>query len=294
MESEASENPSSAADAGPVAGSTASFASQRALSLRAMFPTGARTAYPAPVPASLFDTPPEAAAPTDGAAVPPDGPAASARRWWTVSAIVGGLVLTAAAGIVAVRSTTVADPAPGRQLATPPGVAIGAAPDPTLDVTVASPAAAVSVGTTTRPARPSPSRRRASSAAPSTPDAPITAYSACTTTRAALFTVTFTEPFPWHHVFIDLDADPSTGYRVPGVRDGLGADLMVENDKLYRSTGARWGWTALGDVSPLLSRAGDTYRWQVPLAVAGSFRVVFNGAGTDTEVSSPVLAAGRC
>jgi hypothetical protein len=129
-------------------------------------------------------------------------------------------------------------------------------------------------------------------------DGPISRYTACTDASTALFTVTFTEPFDWHHVFINSDANTATGYPVPGVRGGLGADLMVENDTLYRSTGRGWRWAPVDGARPLLSHSGGTYRWRVPLAVVGTrdaaLPVVFNASGTSDEVSSPVLATGRC
>jgi hypothetical protein len=107
--------------------------------------------------------------------------------------------------------------------------------------------------------------------------------------------VTFTATFAWHHVFIDSDADTGTGYRVPQV--ALGADFMVENGTLYRSTGSQWGWTAIGGASPLVSRSGGKYRWRVPLEVLdadGTLRSVFNGSGGSPDAYSPVLTAGAC
>ena len=113
-----------------------------------------------------------------------------------------------------------------------------------------------------------------------------------------MFTVTFTVPFAWHHVFINADANTATGYRVPTVSNGLGADFMVENDTLYRSTGPAWGWAAAGGGSPLKSSTGGTYRWQVPLAVVGAARkpllVVFNGSGTSPEAYTAALTARAC
>ena len=120
----------------------------------------------------------------------------------------------------------------------------------------------------------------------------------CTTANAAIFTVTFTVPFTWHHVFIGSDANTTTGYRVPEISSGLGADFMVENDTLYRSTGSQWGWAALGGDSPLLSRTSGTYRWRVPLNVVGGpgkpLQVVFNGSGSGSEAYTPVLTARPC
>jgi len=282
--------------------SAAAFAGERATSLRAMFPAGTRglnrTTAPSPAPA--------AAAPPEHTAAP-----ARPRRRRRITAIVGGLVLSAAAGIVAVQSTGRQVEAPGQPVAEPPGPAIAAAPALAPATTGAPAASTKSAGSISRPAsasvsrtakRPAPVRSRttvpATTAGAATLAGPISRYTACTNASAALFTVTFTEPFNWHHVFINSDANAATGYRVPGVRGGLGADLMVENDTLYRSTGRGWEWAPVDGESPLLSHARGTYRWRVPLAVVGmrdaALPVVFNASGTSDEASSPVLTSGRC
>lgn len=127
---------------------------------------------------------------------------------------------------------------------------------------------------------------------------PIAAYSACTTADSAVFTVTFSVTFRWYHVFVNSDRDTATGYRDSTVSGGLGADFMVENDTLYRSTGSAWGWSEVGGVSPVVSHSGGRWQWRVPLDAIGSpappVLVVFNGSGSNPDAYTPVVAAGNC
>ena len=230
-------------------------------------------------------------------------PAAAGRRWKLVSAITVGLALAAAAGAVAVRSVGRPDEAAAQPLIGSTGVA------PTEQITVnASGAPPVAeappspVRDTTKPPTPVRSKTASRTTAPPTAStaaaAPVGGYSACVTTSTARFSAKFTESFAFHHAFINSDASATTGYSVPKVRNGLGADFMIENSTLYRSTGSSWGWTAISGVSPLQSTTGGTYHWQIPLASIGApdkqLQVVFNGSGTSPEVYSAILAAGSC
>jgi hypothetical protein len=127
---------------------------------------------------------------------------------------------------------------------------------------------------------------------------PMGSYLACATTTAASFAVTFTVTYDWHHVFINSDANNTTGYQDSDVAGNLGADYMVENGTLYRSTGTGWGWRTVSGVSPLVSTSGGRYSWQVPLAALSNptrqLLVVFNGSGTHPDAFSPVITVGTC
>jgi hypothetical protein len=112
---------------------------------------------------------------------------------------------------------------------------------------------------------------------------------------AAVLSVTFNVTFSWRHAFLDVDGDTHTGYRLDEVPGGLGADYMVENGVLYRSTGSDWSWSKAGVVGQQLS--GGTHRWHVPLVMIGSpggLAVVFNGSGGSPDASTPVRTAGAC
>ncbi|WP_214408730.1 spherulation-specific family 4 protein [Sphaerisporangium fuscum] len=112
--------------------------------------------------------------------------------------------------------------------------------------------------------------------------APIANAQATLGTNTATYSAQFNMPWGSHHVFIDTDNNPATGYTVP-LGAGVGADYMIEDNALYRSTGTSWGWTAVSGVSPLISKAGGLYQWSVPTSAftgAGTTHgVIFNGSG---------------
>lgn len=228
--------------------------------------------------------------------------------------ILAGIVVVVAAGVVGangmVRRKVVADPVPSvlDSAAVAGGVPIGGVPSsprPAPSTVAASSgppspsSSATGVTVKAPPARGKPSAGVVVAAATGTATkstGPLAGYSACTKSGDAAFTVTFTVNFSWHHVFIDTDDRTGTGYRVPQV--SLGADYMVEDGTLYRSTGSQWGWTAVDGTSPLVSHGGGTYRWRVPLDAVGlddrAFRSVFNGSGGNTDAYSPVMTVGAC
>jgi hypothetical protein len=82
------------------------------------------------------------------------------------------------------------------------------------------------------------------------------------------------------------------------VSGGLGADFMVENDTLYRSTGSAWGWSRVSGVNPMVSQSGGRWHWRLPLDAIGQpalpLLVVFNGSGSSPDAYTPVIAAGSC
>ena len=61
----------------------------------------------------------------------------------------------------------------------------------------------------------------------------ITGYFAENDASNVYYTANFTQNYTYKHVFIDADANATTGY----AWDGIGADYMIENDTLFRSTG---------------------------------------------------------
>jgi hypothetical protein len=156
-----------------------------------------------------------------------------------------------------------------------------------------------SAGATTaapRPAKLSPSSvRKSSRPATAAPGKPIADYSACSNRRTVIFKATFAEDFGYHHVFIDTDSDPKTGYAVLEVPAGLGADYMIENDVLYRSTGADWSWAEVEGIEPLAGVTGGSYRWQLQPGY-GVGDVVFNGSDGETtaELFTPVIQVRGC
>lgn len=259
-------------------------ASDRAASLRAMFPNRGRTVPPQPAPPVTA----------------PSAPGKHSGRPMRVALVCGGVVTAAVLGVAFfLPKGGQAEPA-----AAPPAGTFGAVPVASLPsvvvITSAPPGSGSPALPGTRAATAQPSARKPS-AAPQTSattakaTAPAVAgarFSACTEAGDALFTGTFARVFDFHHVFVDTDGDTATGYRVPLPSGRFGADLMIENEVLYRSTGTDWSWSEVRGEGPLVSRSGRTFRWRTPLT--GSARAVFNGAGGSADEYSSVLNIGAC
>lgn len=111
---------------------------------------------------------------------------------------------------------------------------------------------------------------------------PISEQSGSVTAESATYQARYNLPFDFHHVYIDLDNDASTGFAVAGI----GAEYLIENSWFYRHAGAGWNWTPV-DHNPLVSSADDLFVWRVPLS--GPHRVVFHGSGSSPEVYGPVI-----
>ncbi|MDR7277370.1 hypothetical protein [Catenuloplanes atrovinosus] len=243
--------------------------------------------------------------------VPGARPAPRWRLWLVPLVLIGVIVITAAA--LSGRAPTT--PVPEAPVAEPP-YTLG--PPATGQVTIVTPSATPSAAPSSVSAAPSsavPSRsasagptpsRTAPGAPPPAPAAtrpaaangPITGYSACTTGSAAVFAVTFEAgTFEWHHAYIDVDGNASTGYDVPDIEGRLGADYMVENDTYWRSNSAEWGWDPIENSGLQTSRTGTTFRWQVPRSAldgSASLRVVFNGSSDEFDAYTGIVTAASC
>lgn len=293
------------------------FADERAASLRRMFPvprgTAPTSADPSPNPSPIGSSgpPPARTGPDLGSA--PD--VRHAARWWIAGAV-AVLTVGAIAGFVVFRpadgqplpAVGPADPPAGGPEALAVGISASPRPGPSsaaggppVSVTPPSPTPPSPTATTPAGARATTSAARATATAGNATKlagGPITTYSACTSGGSAQFSATFAVSYSWRHAFIDTDDDTGTGYHMPEVSGGLGADYMIENDALYRSEGSDWSWKQVENVSPLVSAAGGAYRWRVPLSELGSpgggLRVVFNGSGGSAEAYTSVVETGTC
>ncbi|GAB7044060.1 MULTISPECIES: hypothetical protein [Catenuloplanes] len=262
------------------------------------------------------DLPPESAETTAGLVVT-ETPLATAGaravphpRLWLVPLVLIGAIVIAAAALagrgpapdgadtpVAIPPATFGTPATGQVTIITPSAG------PSAATPSASPTPSPAAPTRTAPATPTPARSTAAAAAPAPatqPPAatgPITGYSACTTGSTAVLAVTFTKPFDWHHAYLDVDGNASTGYDVPDIGGRLGADYMVENDGFFRANDAEWDWSEIEDSGLQTSRTGGTYRWQLPrsaLPTTAPLRVVFHGAGDTPDTNTPIITAGSC
>jgi hypothetical protein len=104
------------------------------------------------------------------------------------------------------------------------------------------------------------------------------------------FHVEITAAYSYRHVFIDVDGDPGTGYRIGGV----GADYMIENGSLYRFVGPTWAWSKVGSSGQVVN--GTSYDWSIARADVGAaggsprFDVVFQANGGPTAFVAPIYA----
>ncbi|WP_432989299.1 spherulation-specific family 4 protein [Dactylosporangium sp. CA-233914] len=115
---------------------------------------------------------------------------------------------------------------------------------------------------------------------------PITAATGTIGATAVTYEATFTLPYDFHHVFIDVDGDAGTGFATAGI----GADLLIENGWFYRHTGTGWSWAPVDGPSPLVSSADGHYVWQIPATMAPTpHRVVFHGSGSSPEYTTAVV-----
>jgi hypothetical protein len=116
----------------------------------------------------------------------------------------------------------------------------------------------------------------------------LTGYSACASSGTVTFQVTFNTSQRFYHAFINTDGDSTTGYQLPYPSSSvLGADYMIENNRLYRSTSGDWGWKEVAS-SLRTSVSGSTYTWTLPLSAVGSpsgtQRVAFHAGSDYTSV----------
>ena len=93
------------------------------------------------------------------------------------------------------------------------------------------------------------------------------------------FRFTCSRPFAHLRIYIDFDDNPNTGYTV----NGIGADYMIQDDKVYHSrhSGAQWAWGSGNPIVLRTSPAQNTYEFSVPLQAIGSpqeAKIAFEGA----------------
>ncbi|MCK2218728.1 fibronectin type III domain-containing protein [Actinomadura sp. ATCC 31491] len=129
--------------------------------------------------------------------------------------------------------------------------------------------------------------------APSTPVAPIAGAVAAVSADSATYTAKFNLPYTTYHVFIDTDANYQTGWSV----NTIGAEYMIENNLLFKKTGASadWAWSQVAGVSPLVSSTDGLYKWSVPLSqltgTGNVQKIVFHATdGTRNDYAPSVIS----
>ncbi|MFT4234051.1 MAG: spherulation-specific family 4 protein [Microbacterium sp.] len=104
-------------------------------------------------------------------------------------------------------------------------------------------------------------------------------------TTQTQFSADYNLSFSFHTIFIDADADASTGYAT----GSIGADYMIQNSSFYQqSGGSGWSWDLVSLASgPLVSVEGASYTWSVPTSYfdpSTTLTVVFSGSGGADDV----------
>src|SRR6185312_6407977 len=78
------------------------------------------------------------------------------------------------------------------------------------------------------------------------------------------YSFAFTGAPKYFRVYVDTDASASTGFSAGG---GVGAEYLIEGSGVYRSTGAGWSWTSVGNAT--FSSTGGRATWSVARALLG-------------------------
>ena len=118
----------------------------------------------------------------------------------------------------------------------------------------------------------------------------ITGYFAENDASNVYYQANFTTAYAYKHVYIDTDTNASTGYAY----GGIGADYMIENNQLYRHSGAGWSWTLIASI-PTTGGTTGIKSWTVPRATLGETatsgevaNIVFDGSDGTTDHAAPI------
>jgi len=105
---------------------------------------------------------------------------------------------------------------------------------------------------------------------------------------AIYYHVDVNAPFTWKHIFIDADANASTGYSMAGI----GAEYLIENGTLYRQSAPGWNWARVTTAHLVVN--GADHDWWILRSDVGATgasptqRVVFQGNGNAPTFVAPV------
>ncbi|GAA0581795.1 DUF4832 domain-containing protein [Kribbella sandramycini] len=116
--------------------------------------------------------------------------------------------------------------------------------------------------------------------------AAITGGSASNTATTVTYQFSFTGAPAFQRVYVDTDRNTGTGY----AQGTVGADYLLENGNLYRSTGAGWGWTPVRAVT--FSATGGVARWTVDRADLGESTSP-NDADLVFQVEAPLESSSK-
>lgn len=118
------------------------------------------------------------------------------------------------------------------------------------------------------------------------------------TASSITFSATYLAPYGFHHIFFDFDAEASTGYKFGWTDPALGADYLIENDRLlsYTGDGTTWSWSQVTTATPVITGSaatGITYTWTVPFSALPNAvtisRFMAHGTGYAPEAYGSVI-----
>ncbi|WP_165864243.1 right-handed parallel beta-helix repeat-containing protein [Capsulimonas corticalis] len=100
------------------------------------------------------------------------------------------------------------------------------------------------------------------------------------------YKASYTGSYAHFQVYLDTDSSASTGYTV----SGIGADYLIEDTGLYKSTanGGTWSWASASGVVTETTPVAGTVQFAVPLSAIGSptsARIAFAGADASWTVT---------
>ncbi len=113
--------------------------------------------------------------------------------------------------------------------------------------------------------------------------------------------VTFLVPWGFHHVYIDADDNSATGYVFGWETPSLGADYLIENDRLLYHTGGAgsFSWSLVATEEPVITGSaatGLTYTWTIPASdfnggtpVGATSLFLVQADGYADEVYAPIV-----
>src|SRR5689334_22823021 len=116
--------------------------------------------------------------------------------------------------------------------------------------------------------------------------ATISGGSASNTATTVTYQYSFTGTPAYQRVYVDTDRSTATGY----AQGSVGADYLLENGNLYRSTGTGWSWTLVKAVT--FSAVSGVARWTVDRADLGESASP-NDADLIFQVESPLETSSK-
>ncbi|GAA1915808.1 spherulation-specific family 4 protein [Streptantibioticus ferralitis] len=126
---------------------------------------------------------------------------------------------------------------------------------------------------------------------PPQPAAHIVNPSITHTSNAITFQAKYTLPYTVKNVFIDTDANTSTGCAIATGTADIGADYRIENNTLYHyagQTASSCKWSPVTSVTPVITDTDGLHTWTIPISAlhlpGSSISAIFNGSDSSNSL----------